>query len=149
VTGEWQTVSDWLKTFEGQVIEADAQMLIRQRLAWNAFQGSLASVGLKHVSTSLDSASQLGVGEVRIRAWLEPVPNTLRARMARFVRRCLGSTVPPPRTYRLADTRGDVGGRAIEVTLSVRRTKGGTWASNATAGVGLTPEQIDVSRDIA
>jgi hypothetical protein len=145
---EWITVAAWLTALHAQVVEADAAMQVRQRLAWQEFQRALAPTLPFSVAEGIDRDRNLGIREIQLKARLEALPSGPIARAVRALRRLFRRPVPPPNAYRIATprTRAD---RRIEITMTVSRDAEGAWRSATASTPDMPLESSYVPHAIA
>ena len=144
---EWVTLASWLRALQGHVIEADAAMQVRQRLAWREFQRSLGNVLSVDLGEGIDRQRNLGVTEVRLHTTLEPLPMGIIARTIRAIRGWMGMPVPPRNAYRVPTSRAHAE-RWINVTLTVSREGEGAWQGAVVTEPPVPLETSHVSKSI-
>jgi hypothetical protein len=144
MTSAWRPLTEWMRILEDQVIEADAQMQLRQRLAWREFRQSIRNLGDIDLTEGLDRLANLGLGAVRLRVRLEPVSQARLPRLWRWVRRRVGMDAPPAGAF-LMSTGKKHGPGALELSVTVTRNADGTWHSEARTDPGTRGEVIHVA----
>jgi hypothetical protein len=141
----WQTLDAWIKTLEGQVIEADAFMQVRQRLAWAEFRRSLVGMNISQGSDRFDPTVQFGIADVQLKMWLESRTHSIIERFIGVCRRYLGLSVPSDAEFRLVAPPSRASFNAVEVLIRIRRLSNGTWDSCAVSETPFEPNPLHVS----
>ena len=108
-----------------EVIRADAEMQLLQRVGW---QGLIQKWPL---AKGLDDLERLSLTQVKLKFWMEPARLSWWLRLKRFLRGLFGKRDSvPERVYRLAPGEKSRKG-AVEVTVTVSRNEEGKFIANS------------------
>lgn len=127
-TSDGIPLQKFIEHFFQEIICADAQAQVLQETGWNEFQKSVKITEGIDIAGGIGELAHLGLREVKMSFYVEPVRPGLWQRTRRITRYLLGRPIPPERqVFHLAsDAKRNVA--AFQITITVARAADGSFS---------------------